>query len=163
MYDNLVNKFQFGNLDNPNIYLDETNIRMTMNLRNNFYRLADALITEGKKDSAKVVMDLCIRALPDKSVPYNYFVMPIAEGYYKIGDMAKGNEIYTRMIDILSEQLNYYFAFQDDMKDKYSFEKEQNLAMLQKLMQVAKRFKQEEISKKAEEVFDSYYKLYSGE
>ncbi len=163
MYDNLVNKFRFGNLDNPDIYLDETNIRMTMNLRNNFYRLADALITEDKKDSAKVVMDLCIRALPDRSVPYNYFVMPIAEGYYKIGDMAKGNEIYTRMIDILNEQLNYYFAFQDDMKDKYSFEKEQNLAMLQKLMQVSTRFKQAEISEKAEEAFDIYYKLYSGE
>jgi len=108
-------------------------------------------------------MDLCIKALPDKSVPYNYFVMPIAEGYYKIGDMAKGNEIYTRMIDILSEQLNYYFAFQDDIKDKYSFEKEQNLAMLQKLMQVSTRFKQAEISEKAEEAFDIYYKLYSGE
>jgi hypothetical protein len=163
MYDNLVNNFRFGNMDNPDIYLDETNMRMTMNLRNNFYRMADALIDEGKKDSAKVVMDLCIKALPDKSVPYNYFVMPIAEGYYKIGDMAKGNEIYTRMIEILNEQLNYYFAFKGEMKDKYSFEKEQNLAMLQKLMQVATRFKQAEISKKAEEVFDSYYKLYSGE
>ncbi len=59
--------------------------------------------------------------------------------------------------------LSYYFSFQGDMKDKYSFEKEQNLAMLQKLMQVATRFKQAEISEKAEEVFDIYYKLYSGE
>jgi hypothetical protein len=161
MYDNLINKFRFGNMDNPKVYLDETNMRMTMNLRNNYYRLADALIEEGKNDSAKVVMDFCIKSLPDKSIPYNYFVMPIAEGYYKIGETATGNEIYCRLIEIMNEQLSYYFAFKGDLKDKYSFEKEQNLAMLQKLMQVAKRFKQQEISKKAEEVFDIYYKQYS--
>ncbi len=37
--------------------------------------------------------------------------MPIAEGYYKIGEMAKGNEIYTRMIDILNEQLELLLFF----------------------------------------------------
>jgi hypothetical protein len=163
MYENLVNKFRFGNMDNPRIYLDETNVRMTMNLRNNFYRLADALIEAGRNDSARIVMDLCIKAIPDKSVPYNYFVMPIAEGYYKIGDTEKGNEIYNRMIDIMEEQLHYYYGFNKDLKDKYSFEKEQNLAMLQKLIQVATRFKQTEISKKAEGVFDFYYKLYTEE
>ena len=163
MYENMVNKFRFGNIDNPNIYLDETNIRMVMNLRSNFYRLAEALIEENKNDSAKVVMDLCIQSIPDKCVPYNYFVMPIAEGYYKIGEMARGNEIYSRMTDIMDEQLGYYFSFNREANDKYSFEKEQNLAMLQKLIQVAKRFGQTEITEKAEKVFDIYYNLYTEE
>jgi len=39
MYDNLVNKFQFGNMNDPGVYLDETSMRMTMNLRSNFYSL----------------------------------------------------------------------------------------------------------------------------
>ena len=46
MYDNLINKFKWGNMGDPNVYLDETNMRMTMNFRNNFARLADALIME---------------------------------------------------------------------------------------------------------------------
>jgi hypothetical protein len=163
MYDNLVNKFQFGNIDDPNVYLDETNVRMTMNLRSNFFKLADALIGEGKNDSAKVVMDLSIQAIPDKSIPYNFFVLPVAEGYYKIGEIEKGNEIYSRMIVILEEQLNYYFAFNGTHKDKYAYEKEQNLAMLQKLAQVASKFKQEDISKKAGEIFDIYYQMYTAE
>ncbi len=163
MYDNMINKFRFGNVDKKGVYLDETNIRMAMNLRNNFYRLADALISEGKSDSARTVLDLCIKAMPDWNVPYNYFVMPIAEGYYKIGDMTKGNEIYSRLIEIMDEQLAYYFKFTGRYKTRYDFEKEQNLAMLQKLMQVATRYNQEKIVKNAKEIFDGYYAEYSRE
>ncbi|OQX75495.1 MAG: hypothetical protein B6D61_10265 [Bacteroidetes bacterium 4484_249] len=163
MYDNLMNKFMFGNINKPGVYLDETNVRMTMNIRNNFYRLADALIKEGKNDSAKVVMDYSLEIIPDEKVPYNYFVMPVAEGYYKIGEMEKGNEIYNRMIEIFDEQLNYYFSFTGKRAKTYDFEKQQNLAMLQKMMQVANRFEQEDIANKASEVFDVYYKMYAGE
>jgi len=161
MYDNLINKFQFGNMDNPDVYLGETSMRMTMNLRNNFYRLADVLIKENKLDSAKIVMDRCIEAIPDESVPYNFFVMPIAEAYYKIGEIEKGNEIYNRMIDIFSEQLEYYYSFDGKRKNLYSYEKEQNLAMLQKLIQVSTRFEQDEIAQRASEAFDIYFALYS--
>jgi len=161
MFDNLINKFQFGNMDNPDVYLGETSMRMTMNLRNNFYRLADVLIKENKLDSAKIVMDRCIEAIPDESVPYNFFVMPIAEAYYKIGEIEKGNEIYNRMIDIFSEQLEYYYSFDGKRRNYYSYEKEQNLAMLQKLIQVSTRFEQDDIAQKASEAFDIYFALYS--
>jgi hypothetical protein len=163
MYDNLVNKFQFGNMHDPNVYLDETNMRMTMNLRNNYYRLADALIKEGKYDSANVVMGRCLEAMPDKSVPFNYFTMPLAEGYYKIGDFEKGNELNNRLIEIFDEQLAYYFDFPDKLKKKYDFEKQQNLALLQRIVQIANQFKQEEVVNKASEVFDVYFDMYNEE
>ena len=162
MYDNLMNKFLFGNINEPNVYLDETNMRMTMNIRSNFYRLADALIKEGKNDSAKVVMDYSLEIIPDEKVPYNYFVMPVAEGYYKIGEIEKGNEIFWRMIEIFDEQLDYYFAFSGSRSKTYDFEKQQNLAMLQKMIQVSNRFKQEDVANKASEVFDVYYQMYVG-
>ncbi|MBC8490746.1 MAG: DUF2723 domain-containing protein [Bacteroidetes bacterium] len=163
MYDNLMNKFLYGNMGDPDVYLDETNMRMTMNMRNNFYRLTNALISEGKKDSAKMVMDRCLEIMPDESIPYNYFILPIAEGYYKIGETEKANEIFRRMIEIFDEQLVYYFAFTGNRAKIYDFEKQQNLAMLQKLIQVATQFKQEEITKRASEVFDVYYEMYVGQ
>ncbi|MEZ5198109.1 MAG: hypothetical protein R2764_17490 [Bacteroidales bacterium] len=163
MYENLVNKFAFGNMKDPSVYLDETSMRMTMNLRNNFFRLSDALIKEGKSDSAKIAMDLCLHEMPDETIPYNYFTMPIAEGYYKIGDMEKGNEIYSRMIEIFDKQLAYYFSFTGKRRDLYEFEKQQSLAMLQKMIQVTQKFKQHELSQRASKVFDPYFELYSRE
>ncbi len=163
MYDNLVNKFRFGNMDDPDVYLDETNMRMTMNLRNNFYRLADALINEGKYDSADVVIDRCLEAMPDESIPFNYFVTPLAEGYYKIGEIEKGNKIAGRLIEIFDEQLEYYFEFPARLAKKYDFEKQQNLALLQKISQIARQFKQEEIATNASNVFEKYFAIYNEE
>ena len=56
MYDNVMNKFKWGNLGDSTIYLDETNMRMTLNFKNNFSRLADALILE--KDLKELRMSL---------------------------------------------------------------------------------------------------------
>jgi len=162
MYDNMIHKYRFGNLNNPEIYLDETCMRMTLNLRNNFFRLSNKLIEEGKHDSAIVVLDRCLEELPDRTVSYNYFVLPIAEGYYKIGKFEKGNEIFSRLTGIITEQLAYYFKFEGKLKTKYDIEKEQNLAMLQKIAQLGSLYKQEKIKKTAGDAFDRYYKQYSG-
>ncbi|HRS40142.1 MAG TPA: hypothetical protein P5292_13260, partial [Bacteroidia bacterium] len=56
MYDNMMNKFRWGGIDNPHVYLDENNQRMLLNMRNNFARLAEALLAEGKNDSARKVL-----------------------------------------------------------------------------------------------------------
>ncbi len=161
MYDNLVNKFEFGNMNDPKVYLDETNMRMTMNLRNNFYRLAEELIKEHKYDETRVVINRCLEAMPDENIPFNYFVTPLAEGYYKIGDLEKGNEINLRLIEIFEEQLDYYFDFPDKFQKKYDFEKQQNLALLQRIGQIAEQFNQEEVAIRASEVFEEYFDLYN--
>ena len=73
MYDNLVNKFSWGGLNNPNVYLDETNTRMVMNFRNNFARLAEALISNGKTDSALIALDKCVKEMPNTTAPFNIY------------------------------------------------------------------------------------------
>jgi hypothetical protein len=161
MFDNMVNKFEFGNMNDPDVYLDETNRRMSMNLRNNFFRLSDELIEEGKIDSARIVMNTCLEAMPDESIPYNYFIAPIAEGFYKIGDVEKGNELSNQLIEIFDEQLAYYFEFPKKLAAKYDFEKQQNLALLQRVGQIAGQFGQEHIQMKAMEVFDRNFALYN--
>ena len=49
LYDNLMNKFVWGNINNPSIYLSEDNTRLAMSFRGCFSKLAHALIDEGKK------------------------------------------------------------------------------------------------------------------
>jgi tetratricopeptide (TPR) repeat protein len=163
MYDNLMNKFRFGNMKDPKVYLDETNMRMTMNLRNNFYRLSNALIDEGKNEKAGKTIDYCLQEIPDESVSYNYFILPMVEGYYKIGETEKADKLAFRMIDIFDEQLEYYFLFKGDRAKMYDYDKQHNLSMLQRLMQVASQNKAEEVSEKVTEVFDLYYGMYAGQ
>lgn len=49
MYDNMMNKFKYGNMNDPKVYIDENNSRMMTNIRNSFNRLATGLIEEEKR------------------------------------------------------------------------------------------------------------------
>ena len=54
MYNNMMNKFSFGNVDKYHLNLDSWNIiPMWDDFRTLFGRLSEGLITEGKMDSAK--------------------------------------------------------------------------------------------------------------
>lgn len=162
MFDNLMNKFAFGNMDDPGVYLDETHMRMSMNLRNNFYRLAVALIEAGLNDSAVAVMDRCLEAMPNESVPYNLFITPMAEGYYETGDTGKADSLSLELISIFENELEYYFRFEGSRSSLYDGEKQQNLAMLQRIIQTAEEYGQQEVSDRAKEAFDRFYGMYIG-
>ncbi|MCH8330198.1 MAG: DUF2723 domain-containing protein, partial [Bacteroidetes bacterium] len=82
MYENLINKFKWGGIDKGKIYLNENNLRMTLNLRSNFARLATSLLLEGKKEKAKSVLDTCIKSLPYENIPYNLYMLSFAGLYY---------------------------------------------------------------------------------
>ena len=118
MYDNVMNKFKWGNLGDSTIYLDETNMRMTLNFKNNFSRLADALILEKDFERAKNVLDKCLAVMPNEAIPYSFFNLPIAEGYYKIGNPEKAREIINILIDIYFEELEYYNSLDDEVLSK---------------------------------------------
>lgn len=49
MYDNLMNKFKFGGIDKPGIYIDENVMRMCYTHRRVFAQLIEQLMKEGKK------------------------------------------------------------------------------------------------------------------
>jgi hypothetical protein len=161
MYDNVMNKFKWGNMQDSTVYLDETNMRMTMNFRNIFSRLAIGLIQEGKKDSAIKVLDKCMAVMPESSVPYNYFMLPIAESYYQAGATEKANKIMLHLADVYKQNLVYLFAFTGKMAIEVNDKKEQALGIINRVSIVANEFKQDALSKKAKDIFDKYYSLYS--
>ena len=58
MYDNMLHKFKWGGIaENPNIYLEENNLRMVQTHRYMFLRLVDALLLEAKQ--ARMKRDYC--------------------------------------------------------------------------------------------------------
>ena len=175
MYNNVMNKFKFGNMNDERVYLDENNIRMTTNFRINFSRLAEELLNDGRRDSAIKVLDKCVDEMPDKTVPYNYFMSRIAELYFQAAGIlnkrdslqtndselnkknelvAKGNAISQRLMEIYSDNMNYYISLKGSKYFKL-VEPEMNQAMyiLQATTNTLKQTNQKEISDKAEKQF----------
>jgi len=156
MYDNMMNKFKYGNMEDKSIYMDENNLRMTMNLRNNFARLADALTAEGKKDSALKVLDKALIVMPKENIPYNFFILPMADAYYKLGQNEKATEIMKELIKIYTQDLKYYTSLKPEYSKTLSYETQQAVAVLQRVGYVLKLNKQEALSKEVENILTMY-------
>ena len=72
MYDNLMNKFKFGGIDKPGIYIDENVMRMCYTHRRVFAQLIEQLMKEGKKDKALAALDYAEKMIPAYNVPYDW-------------------------------------------------------------------------------------------
>jgi len=160
LYDNIMNKFQWGNMYDPDVYLNEDNIRLTVNFRNIFQRLANALIEEGKTEQAIEVLDKAMEVMPEHNVPYNYFTLLIAEAYYDAGVFDKANVIFERMIDWEEQNLAYYFSFKNRRARMVESNKQESLAVIQRISHVSAVNEQDELAERSNEVFDYYYNLY---
>ncbi|MCX6241866.1 MAG: DUF2723 domain-containing protein [Bacteroidetes bacterium] len=160
MYDNLMNKFRFGGMNNPKVYLDENNMRMVMNIRSVFARLAAALISENKKDSARKVIERCLSEIPDNTVPYDYFTVSFADGFYKLGEVQKANQIAEKLINSSSLKLAYYFSFPDKDLREMEVPMQEALFTLQKIGVCTKGANQENLAKLADQNLTKYYDLY---
>ena len=100
MYDNVMNKFKWGGLEKPGIYLDETCMRMCKVQRSTiFIELAEALYREGKFDRSKLVLDKCLKVIPEVNVPFDINAYPIMNLYYLLEEKEKANKIAESLID----------------------------------------------------------------
>ncbi len=146
MYDNLMNKFQWGGMDKKELWMDENNIRMTMNFRNNFNRLSEALLQEGKRDSAVAALDRAMEVMPEFNVPLNFFNMYFADTYYKAGETEKANDLTLRLADVYLDDMLYYSTLEDKFARTITREMEQAMQILRQMMFIAMTNKQEQIT-----------------
>jgi len=147
VYENLMKKFKWGGLDNTTFYMDENNLRMTMNLRNNFSRLAESLLDRGEKQKAIEVLDRCLKVLPKENVPYNYFLIPVAEAYYRAEATEKANALVKEIANIYENDLGFYFSLKGELADNVDNEKQQAMSVMQRLVMITRMFKQDALNK----------------
>jgi tetratricopeptide (TPR) repeat protein len=110
MYDNVMNKFLWGNIDTKDIYLDENNRRMVTNLRMQMNNLADQLIRENKMDKAIAVLRKSLTALPEKNAPYDQpqILWQTAQMLFKAGDAQTATTLAERVFSLNNQEVDYY-------------------------------------------------------
>jgi hypothetical protein len=167
MYNNIINKFKWGNMNDPKVYLDENNMRMAMNVRNSFVRLADGLLEQGKRDSAIAVLDRCNELVPNAKVQYNYFNLLMVESYYRAASnnmknmnrdslsvevnvfptaTKKANEVIRVMANNCEEELKYYFSLEPQFRASIQEELQRSFAIMQELGNIAGHYGEKALS-----------------
>lgn len=161
MYQNVMENFKWGNMEKPDVYIDENNSRMMMNIRNTFNRLAETLVAEGQNDKAVKVLDRCVELIPHKVVPYNYFSMMMAETYFKAGQPAKGKEIINTIMTDYKEQLDYFYTLKNPLRNSVDEEIQRILYFMREMSMICTRNDQPELQKEVSSAFNSYFERYS--
>ena len=116
MYDNLMNKFKFGGIDKPGIYIDENTMRMCYTHRRIFAQLITQLMKEGKKDNALAALEYAEKMIPAFNVPYDVQngALEMAEAYYQLGNNTKADQIIDELANKSVEYLTWYLSLDDN-------------------------------------------------
>ena len=109
-YNNVMNRFKWGGLDKPGLYIDETVMRMCYTHRHLFATLAMQLIAEGQNAKAEKVLRKSEKVLPEYNVPYTFMsgASDLARAYALIGKKADAARILNKVWVDAKSYADYY-------------------------------------------------------
>jgi tetratricopeptide (TPR) repeat protein len=157
MYENVMNEFRFRGLDDPKVYNSIDHRNFALNHRSTFNSLANALIKEGKIEQAKEVLNKCLEAIPDISIPYDYTSSQTVKLLYSVGENEKAKGIAEVIGERANEALNYF----DEYNIAIGNETQKNLLILNDLVNTMKTQKENELAQRFEEYFIAHYSKLS--
>lgn len=129
-FDNMINKFKWGGIENPKVYLDENNMRMCKTFRITFGELIFALIEEGKKDKALEALEYCLKVIPANTVPLTEESIMLADAYYRLDKPEKAEELIKIITDRANKGLTWYHRLQGDQMAGATYDIRDNFEVL---------------------------------
>ena len=110
VYNNVMNRFKWGGLDKPGLYIDETVMRMCYTHRHLLAQLAMQLIAEGQNVKAEKVLRKAEKVLPEYNVPYTFMsgAADMARAYALIGKKADAARILNKVWADAKSYADYY-------------------------------------------------------
>ncbi|QCK16448.1 glycosyltransferase family 117 protein [Mangrovivirga cuniculi] len=87
MYKNVMEKWRFRELDNPDSYYNEDYRGFVQNHRYALNALAEGLINDGEIEKAHEIINKSLNEMPDKAVPYDFSLLQTVEILFKLSSL----------------------------------------------------------------------------
>ena len=157
MYKNMMTKTFWRDLDNPNTYYDETyKGSPVISARLAFFRLADQLMREGKKDKARTALDYSLKVIPDKTFPFEQYSSNYVRFLFEMGETKKALDIADTMANRADQNLTY-----DKSGNGNRFgNPDMDLYILQTIIEACKEAKQTAAANKYEAIFQKHINAF---
>jgi hypothetical protein len=145
LYDDLMNKYDFSQYVDKDIFLSEDYTRPIQRYRILYFRLAYALMEEGKIDTAEKVLDKCYELFPQSVNPFEFSNIYLARTYLECGTPStidKGLNYLDLFVDQILEENAYYMRFTGKKAETVSRDMDINKSCLYGINQQCQEFKQ---------------------
>ncbi|WP_397445338.1 DUF2723 domain-containing protein [Polaribacter sp. R77954] len=162
MYEN-VKKWEWRNINDGKIYLDEQTKRNAISLRNSLMRLSTAFAKEGDTIKAVEVLDLSLDKLPIEDFDHYSLSMEYPEMYYKLGEVKKARKTAENLMRLFREKLIWFSTFDAEDFDMVFEEFDMNFRYLYRgvIDQVAQYDNDPELIKELQEEYNKTLSLFS--
>ena len=107
MYE-IVMDWEWGNSDDPSVYIDPQTRAQGISFRSNMARLVEQLIIDEQFEKAENIIDLAVEKMPLKAFRYYAFVEPFIQGYYAVSAVDKAQKLATELLTLYLDHLAYY-------------------------------------------------------
>lgn len=163
MYNNMMNKMFWRELDNKNTYYDPTYLGSPVaTARIAFLRLTNQLIAENRKEEARKVINKALAVMPDKSIPYDQISSNYIGLLFELGENKKALDTAKTMALRANENLE--FAKKNDVSKSRDINTD--LYILQTIVHECREAKQEAAAMEYDTLFKKHllaFNLYSKE
>ncbi len=156
-YDNLMNKFVWGNIQDTTIYLDENNRRMCRTQRMMFCTMIEQLLATGDYERALAATEYCDKTIPATAVPYEYTSLTLAQSYYACGKPEEGDRIVQTVLASNEEYLAWALSLDSRHMVKTSNQVREQLLTMRDAMNIAKHCGREDIFKEYDAKFRDFF------
>jgi hypothetical protein len=162
MFDNLMNKFKWGNAEDPKVYLDENNRRMFSNFRRIFGTLAKDLITKGDTAKAIEAVHRGLAIVPSEKMPNDFFSIGLAEVLLRAGKKEEGEKLLLDIAGYSKKYLDYAISLTPAERFGLDYPTGINMQCLLDVYNISSTLKLTNINAFIEQDMNNYYsKLYS--
>lgn len=152
MYDNVMNKYHWRELNNPKVYYSDDYRNFCLNHRSAFNILAQSLIDERNYDKAKEVLLKSLEVMPNESIPFDYFNVQMVGLLLEVGEDEQADYIAGVTSQNTEQMLDYYISIGASQQ-----EIRQEIFALNGLIQAYRANGMNEKAAEYEKVFDKYY------
>ena len=159
-YDLLVNKAQWGSMNQDGVVPDRESVRNSVYAQQAYSRLAQALVNHNEFDSAIIVMDKFQEFFPNDKFHYDIRCYQFPEMYYICGDTLKGDQFMREIAGNFSDKVNYYLGMTSKFQEYYAEDIEEGMSLLKHFGGVAKKYNRTEIADWINEKMTQYLSLY---
>ena len=154
-YQNMMEKFQFRNLDDSTIYYSPDYRSFVQNHRSSFNSLASALIARGDTTRAKEVLLHGVERMPDHGVPYDFTNTQTVQLLFAVGEEEKAMEM-ANVLSSRSDELAAYYLRQRE----YGRDLQIPIVILGELQRVLFEYGKTEAAERIEAVYNKHYAAF---
>jgi hypothetical protein len=157
-YTNLMTKFKFRSLDNPNVFFSVDYRNFVQNHRSTVNEIAEALLNKGDSARAREVLMYGLEKMPDQCVPYDFTNALSLEMLFEVGEKEKALEVANTIGTRVEDMAGYMIANGMIDRDLYN-----NIAVMGELQRVLYKYGEAELAKKYEDAYERFANQLPGQ